>query len=170
MSSYTLKPTDKLSVYIDGGNLFHCGDALGWRIDYLKFKSFVLQGRTPVDFTFYTGRAQSRAEQKFYQRLRAFGYTVKEFKLQIRPGGGRPKEKRVDTQIVADSLYDAFTGKFDIAAICSGDGDMIPAIEYLKIMGKRVEIFAYRSGLSWDIRTSGVSITDLTANRALLER
>jgi len=81
------------------------------------------------------------------------------------------REKRVDTQLVADSIYDAFTKEFDVAVLCSGDQDIVPAVEYLMKLGKRVEIVAFNSGLSWALRATthiGVKIIDLSRYKALL--
>lgn len=152
--------SSRVSIYIDGPNLFHTGDEIGCRIDYVyKFIPFCLQHRSLVEANFYNTTNGSRGLQSFHRKLVSAGYNVKLYKLR-----GRPHEKRVDTQIVADALYDAFQKKFDIAIICSGDGDMLPAVEYLMKMRKQVEIMAFWHGFSWDLRTSGAKIIDLSRN------
>jgi len=168
MSTHKSRASHKISVYIDGPNLFHCGEPLKWRIDYTKFKPFIVKDRTLVDLNFYNSKPQNRGDASFHNYLRSKGYNVKEFKLKRY--SGKPKEKKLEPQMVADSLWDAFHGKYDIAIFCSGDVDVLPAIEYIQIMGKPVEIYAYYDGLSWDLRTCGAKVTDLTKLKNLLER
>jgi len=147
-----IQNSTRISVYIDGPNLFHCGESEGCRLDYINgFKRFVIQNRELVDLNFYNSKGISPGATAFYRKLRSAGYNLKLFKL----GGdfrGEPEEKRVDTQLVADSIYDACMDKYDIAAICSGDEDVVPAVEYILKMGKEVEVMAFGTGFSWDLR------------------
>ena len=143
----------RISIYIDGPNLLHCGDAEGCRIDYLeKFQTFILKGRTLVDINFYNSeKRQDLGSKSFHRKLSLGGYNLKLTQLKT-DQVGVPYEKRINTQIVADSMYDAFINKYDVAVICSGDADLVPAIEYLLKMGKQVEVLAFSTGFSWEMR------------------
>lgn len=100
------------------------------------------------------------AERAFPKKLQSFGYNLKI--VPLRRYGSQPVEKKIDTQIVADSLVDAFNGKFDVAVLGSGDKDILPAVEYLLQMKKRVEIMSFEHTLAWDLRKSGAKIINLT--------
>lgn len=142
----------RISIYIDGPNLFYCGDSERCRLDYIdKFKRFVIQNRKLVDLNFYNSIGTNPGAYRFHKILKSAGYNLKLFKLG-RDYTGKPEEKRVDTQLVADSIYDAFINKYDIAAICSGDEDFVPAVEYILKMGKQVEVMAFGTGFSWNMR------------------
>jgi len=137
--------SERISVYIDGPNLFHCGESEGCRLDYInRFKRFIIKNRDLVDLNFYNSRGRTYGGYRFHEKLGCAGYNVKLFQL-----GRGPEEKRVDTQLVADSIYDACVDKYDIAAICSGDEDIVPAVEYILKMGKKVELLAFETGFSW---------------------
>jgi hypothetical protein len=49
-------------------------------------------------------------------------------------------EKQTDTNIVAQILIDAFFDKADIFAIITNDSDIIPAINGVKMLNKRIKI------------------------------
>lgn len=80
-----------------------------------------------------------------------------------RYGSEIPKEKGIDTQIVADSLVDGLVDKkFDVAVFGSGDKDILPAVVHLLQRGKQVEILSFWHTFAWDLRRSGAKIIDLT--------
>lgn len=160
--------TVKVSVYLDGSNMRFCGKNEGWVIDYRKFKPFLVQSRVLVDLNYYEG-ISSQSSAKRFSILKSLGYSLKLF--QYKEYDESTREKRVDTQLVADSIYDAFTKEFDVAVLCSGDQDIVPAVEYLLKVGKKVEVVAFNSGLSWALRATthiGAKIIDISRYKALL--
>jgi len=150
----------KVSGYIDGANLFHAAESIGLRIDYSKLKSMIEQKRVLVDLNYYDMSENRPSERAFFQKLQGFGYNLKI--VPLRRYGSQPVEKKIDTQIVADSLVDAFNRKFDVAVFGSGDKDILPAVEYLLQMKKQVEIMSFQHTLAWDLKKSGAKIINLT--------
>lgn len=151
----------KVSAYIDGANLFHGGEMIGKRIDFQKLKATIETNRTLVDLNFYNSSRNTQAERSFHDKIRSFGYTLKIFRLH--QYSGKPQEKKIDTQIVADSLVDGLVDdKFDIAIFGSGDKDILPAVEYLLQRNKQVEIMSFQDTLAWELKTCGVRIINLT--------
>lgn len=150
-----------MSAYIDGANLFHGGENLGVRLDYQKLKSLIAQNRALVDLNFYDATKNTEAERSFFRKIQGFGYSLKLFRLHVY-GSQTPHEKRIDTQIVADSLVDGLVkDRFDIAVFGTGDKDVIPSIEYLIDGNKKVEIISFRASLAWDLKNCGAKITYL---------
>jgi len=49
-------------------------------------------------------------------------------------------EKGVDTQLAVDMIRLAVADTYDIAVLISGDGDFAPAVEFVKQLGKQVEL------------------------------
>jgi len=150
----------KVSGYIDGANLFHAGESLGLRIDYLKLKPIIEQKRVLIDLNYYDMSENKPSEKAFLKKLQSFGYNLKI--VPLRRYGSQTIEKKIDTQIVADSLVDAFNKKFDVAVFGSGDKDILPAVEYLLQMKKQVEIMSFEHTLAWDLKKSGAKIINLT--------
>ncbi len=151
-----------MNAYIDAANLFHAGESIGATIDYLKLKSLIMQNRVLVDLNFYDMTDNSPSNRSFFSKIQGFGYNLKTFRL--RGYGAQPaQEKKIDSQIVADSLVDGLLdNKFDVAVFGSGDKDILPAIEYLLQRGKQVEIMSFEHSLAWDLRKSGAKIVNLT--------
>jgi uncharacterized LabA/DUF88 family protein len=59
---------------------------------------------------------------------------------------GRPEEKGIDVAIALDIFRLAASGRFDVGIVCSGDTDLIPAIEAVLDDGvARIEVAAWRS-------------------------
>ena len=125
-------------VYVDGANLFRSGEEEGIRIDYQKFKVFLMKRGNLRALNYYEAYCND-SKDKFFEILQSFGYNLKTV-LVHKYGNEPPKEKIIDTQIVADSLWDAFNNKFDIAIFCSGDSDILPAVEYILQMKKRLRL------------------------------
>jgi uncharacterized LabA/DUF88 family protein len=160
----------RVSAYIDGANLFHAGEAIGIRIDYAKLIPIIVNGRTQVDLNYYDSTENSPAELNFFAKIGGFGYTLKLVKLHIY-GSSKPEEKKIDTQIVADSLVDGLIGsRFDICVLGSGDKDILPAVEYLQKAGKNVEIMSFDHSLSWDLKICGATIISLTKLKSQILR
>jgi hypothetical protein len=77
--------------------------------------------------------------------IRADGFDLVTKKLGF---GG---EKEVDTAMVAKIVSDACDNVFDTAIIVSGDRDFVPAVEFAKARGKRVEVAAFSENISADL-------------------
>jgi hypothetical protein len=92
----------RVSAYVDGANLFHAGEDIGIRIDYAKLKPIIISGRALVDLKYYDCTENTPAETRFFAKIGSIGYTLKIVQLH-RYGSTSPEEKKIDTQIVADS-------------------------------------------------------------------
>jgi uncharacterized LabA/DUF88 family protein len=151
-----------VSAYVDGSNIFHSGDKIRMRVDYAKLIPFIVSSRTLIDLNFYDTTENKPAEVKFFAHIQSLGYTLKIVKLH-RYDHQTPEEKRIDTQIVADSLVDGLVNnKFDVALFATGDKDILPAMEYLLAAKKEVEVMSFDHSLAWDIKNSGARIISLT--------
>jgi uncharacterized LabA/DUF88 family protein len=150
--------------------LFHAGEDIGVRIDYSKLKPIMISGRTPVDLNYYDSTENSLGEINFFKKIGGFGYTLKLVKLH-RYGSSKPEEKKIDTQIVADSLVDGLVNaRFDACIFGTGDKDIFPAIEYLLKAGKLVEVMSFEHSLSWDLKLCGAKIINLTKLKEQIRR
>ena len=162
---------DRVSIFIDGSNLYHALRSNFRRHD-LNFAEFTskLCGSRRLFRTYYynvlqdsTQRPDSyREQQEFLDVLRKTPY------LEVRLGStkmtqGITVEKGIDIMLATDLLYFAWNDFYDVAVLVSGDADFAYALQAVKNMGKHVEVAYFESGVSKDL----LNIAD---NRHLLDR
>ena len=162
---------DRLGIFIDGSNLYHALRSNFNRYD-LRFTDFIqkLTGSRRLFRAYYynvlqdpTVRADAyREQQEFLATLRETPY------LEARLGGtklsqGITVEKGIDVMIVTDLLHFAWSDRYDIALLVSGDADFAYALQAVKNMGKYIEVAYFESNVSRDI-------LDVADNKHLLNR
>ena len=149
--------TDRVSVYIDGSNLYYSIRDVGApaNLDYVKFRDKLVAGRRLVRTYYYDAifpqeqdKNRAIAQQKYHQVLRSLPY----FELRL----GRlvfnnwptvpPQEKGVDVKIATDMLTHGFRGNYDVALLVSGDTDLTDALQALKDYGKHTEVALFGGG------------------------
>lgn len=74
---------------------------------------------------------------------------------------GSRSSKRVDIQICIDALTCADQGGIEEVFLFTGDGDFLPLIHELMRRNIRVNLCAFSSGCSEDIKTAGDTFTSL---------
>ena len=75
-----------------------------------------------------------------------------------------------DVGIVIDAIRTATS--LDVIILCSGGGDFIPLVNYLKNQGKRVEILAFGKTTSSKLKEAADEFIDLdiNPNKCLLKK
>jgi len=141
-------------MFVDGSNLLHTSQVFrpGFKIDYVKLRDVLLEGRNLVRPYFYCSRRvpDDPTELGFREKLQYLGFSVSASPLRRRGTGW--VEKGVDAALVTDMLCMAFRNVYDIAIVVSGDIDLKGAIEVVKTLGKRVEIAAFKCGIGRDMK------------------
>ena len=164
----------RVVIFIDGKNFF-----AGWKdatggadLDFRKLSLWVVRavGGTHLSGAYYyTGVDETIPRSPAQEKLEGFlnmlelqpGFFVQRFAQKMRsqtcPSCGNTArfshEKEVDTTIVADMLRLAAVGAFDVAVLISGDADLVPAVEGVRALGKKVYVGSWgASGLSARIR------------------
>jgi uncharacterized LabA/DUF88 family protein len=150
----------RLAIFIDGANMDRASDALGMKINYSRFRTFLTGNRTTVAANYYNSKSSDAGDLAFYSRLRWLGFTVI---LGPKKVPGR-SQKEVDVQIAVDLISGAYTNLFDIALLASGDGDLAPAVRKLRSMNKPIEVASFRRQLSMSLTTAASRIIDLTSS------
>lgn len=148
---------DKVSVFVDGANLFYAQRDLGWMIDYKKLLARFTDGRELDQAYYYTGSfvpPEARSEG-FLKTLRNFGFIIREKKIKEfnDPETGEKKRKaNLDIEIVIDMFNTA--NNYDLAVLCSGDGDFERAIELLRTKGKKIYVVSGRRRLAQELKNA----------------
>ena len=150
---------ERVAVFIDGSNLYHALRSNYGRYD-LNFGEFVtkLCGQRRLYRAYYYNVLQDpsqrsdshRDQQDFLAALRDTPY------LEVRLGGtklaqGVTVEKGIDVMLVTDLLNFAWSDRYDVAILVSGDSDFAYALQAVKNLGKYIEVAYFESNVSKDI-------------------
>ncbi len=157
------KNTKRVLIYIDGGNFYkkinnkESGLNKCDKIDYTKFVEYLVRGRDLVNKHYYVGivrnidnseksKSMVHGQQKFLGALERENFIIKRGRIVY---DHSIREKGVDVKMAIDIVIDAIEDKYDTAIVVSSDTDLIPAIEYVRSLGKRVEYVGFSYSPSW---------------------
>ena len=142
---------ERVMIFIDGSNLFHACNQIGFKIDLVKLVNVLVGDRYLVRPYYYTAFNPRKQEQiKFLHALQNQGFCVKAIPLKKR--GDRFIEKGVDVALVTDLVSMAFRNAYDTAILVSGDYDFIEAIRIVMALGKRVEVAMFTHATNDELR------------------
>ena len=146
----------KVMFFFDGKNFYEAMRTFDpdLRIQYQRLIEWVMKRIGATNFKgayYYTGITGNEhdARERFLELLESqAGFFV--FRLPIKrkrtvcPHCKQEYyyfgEKQVDTQLVSDMIRLAAVGAYDVAVLCSGDSDHIPAVRAAREIGRKVYI------------------------------
>ncbi len=158
------KKKERVSIFIDGSNLYHGLKVLGIkRIDFNEFTKLLAGGNEIKRIFYYTARMDRAFDeqrflkhQKFLRKLSLipkFKIVFCTFKKIVEKDGKiRYEVKGDDVQLANDMLVGAYEDFYDIAILVSGDEDFKPVVRTVKRLGKRAENIFFRGGSSSRLR------------------
>ena len=155
-------PDKRVSVYVDGFNLYHALDALGqnhlkWLNLWALSETLVREGEFVTAVKFFTAYAKwktasYRRQQRYVAALQAHGVEVIEgrFKKKIFRCRGcnvqytTHEEKETDVNIGVHLMADALKDRFDRALVISADTDLNSAVTLARneTTGKLIDVVA----------------------------
>lgn len=157
---------DRVSIFIDGSNFYHklkdkeinAKDIL--KFNYRGLADWLARDRNIAFCGYYVGAIRAKNNDTQGQKLRQsqqklFAHLLSpRQKFVIKTGymmrnDGVYHEKGVDIHLAVDLLVGAYENTFDTAIIVSSDTDLIPVIEKVKSLRKKVEYigFAHKPSL-----------------------
>ena len=144
------KPKEqRVEVLIDVQNLYHSAKNLYHaRVNYQEVLKNAISGRKFIRAFGYVVRTKTGEETPFFDALGKIGIETRVRDLQEWYGGA--KKADWDVGIVIDAIRTA--PGLDVIVLCSGDGDFIALVEYLKNQGKLVEVMAFGRSTSSKLR------------------
>jgi len=161
MISVTRHKEQRIGVLIDVQNLYHSAKNLyGAKVNFGEVLKTAVSGRKLIRAFAYVVRTKTGEERPFFEALTKLGIETRVRDLQEFYGG--MKKADWDVGIVIDAIRTA--PSLDVIVLCSGDGDFIPLVEYLKNQGKRVEIIAFGKTTSSKLREISDEFIDLDKN------
>jgi len=134
---------ERISLFIDGANLYATAKSLGFDIDYKRLLALFRQKGQLVRALYYT----ALAEEQEYSSIRPLidwldynGFTmVTKPTKEFTDASGRRKVKgNMDIELTVDAMR--LAQNLDHVVLFSGDGDFRSLVAALQQMGKRVSV------------------------------
>ena len=154
-----IKPKEqRVEVLLDIQNLYHSAKNIyQTKVNFQEVLKQAIAGRKFIRAFGYVVRTKTGEEAPFFDALTKLGIETRVRDLQEWYGGA--KKADWDVGIVIDAIRTA--PALDVIVLCSGDGDFIPLVEYLKNQGKRVEVMAFGKTTSSKIKEVADEFIDL---------
>lgn len=164
------KPKEqRVEVLMDVQNLYHSAKNLYQsKVNFGEILKTAVSERKFIRAFAYVVKTKTGEEKPFFEALTKLGIETRVRDLQEFYGG--MKKADWDVGIVIDAIRTA--SSLDVIVLCSGDGDFIPLVEYLKNQGKRVEILAFGKTTSSKLKEVADEFIDLDKkpNKYLLKK
>ena len=154
---------NKVMIFIDGSNIFHACRRQNLKLSYEKFMNILKKDRNVIRIFYYSGiKIPIKEEQNnFLKMLKHIDIEVitkplKKRKVKCNKCGSIKitfLEKGIDASLSTDLLWYAIQNAYDIAILVSGDGDIIPPVDRIRLLGKKIELWAFKDSLSNDFRS-----------------
>lgn len=142
---------DVQNLYYSARNLYH------FKVNFQEVLKVAVAGRKFIRAFAYVVRTKTGEEKPFFDALTKLGIETRVRDLQEFYGGA--KKADWDVGIVIDAIRTS--AGLDVVVLCSGDGDFIPLVEYLKNQGKRVEVAAFGRTTSLKLKEAADEFIDL---------
>lgn len=156
-----MKAEQRVGVFVDVQNLYYTArNVYNSRVKFDAVLKQAVGERSLVRAIAYGIRAEMPEEQTFFDALKKAGFEVKLKDLQSFYGGA--KKGDWDVGIVMDIIK--LIPKLDTVVLASGDGDYIPLLEYLQVLGQRVELVSFGKSTSSKMRELVDSYINLDEN------
>src|SRR3989344_2410360 len=139
----------RVSIFIDGSNLYHNLKRHKLKTKFENIISIVSKGRTTSKIFYYTALLDEKVDKVRYLTHRRFLDKLEKIpkfqiiichlrKIILSDGSMEFLIKGDDIHLASDLIAGAFRNEYDEAVIISGDEDFVPAINIVKQQGKKV--------------------------------
>ena len=153
-----MKAEQRVGLFVDVQNLYYTArNVYNSRVNFNNVLKDAVGDRPMVRAIAYGIKADMPEEGTFFDALRKAGFEVKLKELQTFYGGA--KKGDWDVGIVMDIIK--LIPKLDVVVLASLDGDYIPLLEYLQVLGVRVELVSFGKSTSSKMRELVDSYLDL---------
>ena len=151
----------RVGVFIDTQNLYHSARNLyKARVNFGAVVKDALAGRKLVRAVAYVITTETGDEKNFFEALQKLGIETKTKDLQVFSSGS--KKADWDVGLAVDAIK--MSSRLDSVVIVSGDGDFVPLVEYLQVLGVQVEVVSFGQSTSGKLREAVDDFVDLSSN------
>jgi uncharacterized LabA/DUF88 family protein len=141
----------RIGMFVDVSNLYYCIQKKfpKRKLDYRKYKRFV-EDLGDIHQAIAYGAQMSRQADGFKYCLEQIGYTAKYKtpKVYVAADGSEKRKADWDVGIAMDMV--SMIDRFDMIILGSGDGDMLPVVEWC--MRRGVDVVILATGISKDLK------------------
>ncbi len=169
--------TDKVAIFVDGGNMFYAQRENGWFIDFKRVRDFFSANREIYGAYYFTATppADDPIAVKKYRAFRGFlisnDWTVIDKEVKVitdKTTGQRILKGNLDIEVVFRILTSV--DGWDIAYLLGGDGDYVPILEHLANLGKKTIVVARRETTAIELINVAHQFINLNSIREHIER
>ena len=151
----------RVGVFLDVQNLYHSAKNLyDARVNFESVLKNIVTGRTLIRSVAYVIRTETGEEAGFLDALVNMGIETKSKELQI--FSDNAKKADWDVGLAIDMI--SMAPKLDVIALVSGDGDFVPALEYVQKFGCQIEVVAFGKTCSQRLQETADDFIDLCSS------
>ncbi|MBE9035120.1 LabA-like NYN domain-containing protein [aff. Roholtiella sp. LEGE 12411] len=167
-------PMNRLSIFVDGNNMFYAQQKNGWFFDprrVLEYFKYEQPDTALINAFWYTGLKDPQDQRGFRDALISLGYTVrtKILKEYYDDSSGRYSQKaNLDIEIVVDMFNTV--EQYDRVVLFSGDGDFERAIELLRGKNTYITVVSTEGMIARELRNATDRYIDLNDIRDQIEK
>ncbi|MDZ7587483.1 MAG: NYN domain-containing protein [Patescibacteria group bacterium] len=142
---------NRVFIVVDGSNLYYRLKELKIKnqlnFDFGAFTKYLSGGNNLAGKSYYVGAVREdprsrKSHQLMIDQHRLIGRLIKAgFRVELGyllKSGGKYHEKGVDVKMAMDILVGAYEEKYDIVYLISSDTDLLPVIDKVRSMKKKV--------------------------------
>jgi uncharacterized LabA/DUF88 family protein len=130
----------RVGIFVDVQNMFYSAKHLYQaKINYRRLLDDLTAGRQLVRAVAYLVTKPEVDQTAFVDALTRLGYEIKIKYLRIRPDGTAKGDWAMEMSLDIMSM----APRLDTVVLVTGDGDYVPLIERLKILGVRTEVVGF---------------------------
>ncbi|MFP4626997.1 MAG: NYN domain-containing protein [Natronomonas sp.] len=149
----------RVAVIADAQNLYHTAQSLYSRnVDYTALLDAAVIDRELVRAIAYVIRADSPAEEEFFDALEDIGFETKIKDIKTFADGSQKANWDLGMALDAVSL----ARRIDAFVLCSGDGDFARLCTHLRHEGVRTEVFCFGSSTAEELVEAADSFVDMS--------
>jgi uncharacterized LabA/DUF88 family protein len=141
----------RISIFVDGSNMYFQGKEFGWQIDLVKLIGRYAKIGTVVDACYFVAVVHRVQKSSFLVNLPRTGFSLISKPLKT---SGSPdhliRKGNMDVEITIGILSAIDT--FDMAVLASGDGDFAAVIDHLRAHGKAFQVLSHDERIGTELR------------------
>jgi uncharacterized LabA/DUF88 family protein len=182
--------TNKSLILIDDANIYYGFKKQDWELDYEKFYQWLNKNFCPIEIYFFGGIISKKTffdkhpgytltgfidykkeREAFFRMLKKVGYIVRTKPVASVYDNMQGEYKRkcnfdVEITIIAlDRL-----SEYEELVLCSGDGDFVKLIKYVKGKYRKTTVIAHKDRINWEIKEASNRIIFFESLKKELEK
>jgi len=150
----------RLGVFLDVSNLYYCIQKKfpKRKLDYRKYKRFI-EDLGEIQQAIAYGAQMSSQADGFIYCLQQMGFHTKFKAPKVYPGEGENVKRKADWDVGIAMDVVNMIDRFDMIILGTGDGDMLPLVEWC--MRKGVDVVILATGISRDLKKQATKAIEI---------